>query len=132
MMNGERALSMLETGATAMLVTLALVAGYVVLKRMARQMRKGVDLATRQSIEEVSMRWTDEGRLHVHVALPHGLSGRLVVSFELAQQGGQTPAYEAMNANASLELTLDVPDGAKALVIEAPSEKLFRPLPPRS
>ena len=131
MMNGERALSMLETGATAMLVTLALVAGYVVLKRMARQMRKGVDLATRQSIEEVSMRWQD-GRLHVHVALPQGLSGRLVVSFELAQQGGQTPAYEAMNANASLELTLDVPDGAKALVIEAPSEKLFRPLPPRS
>ena len=131
MMNGERALSMLETGATAMLVTLALVAGYVVLKRMARQMRKGVDLATRQSIEEVSMRWQD-GRLHVHVALPQGLSGRLVVSFELAQPGVQTPAYEAMNANASLELTLDVPDGAKALVIEAPSEKLFRPLPPRS
>ena len=131
MMNGERALSMLETGATALLVTLALVAGYVVLKRMARQMRKGVDLATRQSIEEVSMRWQD-GRLHVHVALPQGLSGRLVVSFELAEQGGQTPAYEAMNANATLELTLDVPDGAKALVIEAPSEKLFRPLPPRS
>ena len=131
MMNGERALSMLETGATALLVTLALVAGYVVLKRMARQMRKGVDLATRQSIEEVSMRWQD-GRLHVHVALPQGLSGRLVVSFELAEQGGQTPAYEAMNANASLELTLDVPAGAKALVIEAPSEKLFRPLPPRS
>jgi len=131
MMNGERALSMLETGATAMLVTLALVAGYVVLKRMARQMRKGVDLATRQSIDEVSMRWQD-GRLHVRVALPQGLSGRLVVSFELAEQGGQTPAYEAMNANATLELTLDVPDGAKALVIEAPSEKLFRPLPPRS
>ena len=131
MMNGERALSMLETGATAMLVTLALVAGYVVLKRMARQMRKGVDLATRQSIDEVSMRWQD-GRLHVHVALPQGLSGRLVVSFELAEQGRQTPAYESMNANASLELTLDVPDGAKALVIEAPSEKLFRPLPLRS
>ena len=131
MMNGERALSMLETGATALLVTLALVAGYVVLKRMARQMRKGVDLATRQSIDEVSMRWQD-GRLHVHVALPQGLSGRLVVSFELAEQGGQTPAYEAMNANASLELTLDVPDGAKALVIEAPSEKLFRLLPPQS
>jgi len=131
MMNGERALSMLETGATALLVTLALVAGYVVLKRMARQMRKGVDLATRQAIDEVSMRWQD-GRLHVHVALPQGLSGRLVVSFELAEQGGQTPAYEAMNANASLELTLDVPDGAKALAIEATSEKLFRPLPPRS
>ena len=131
MMNGERALSMLETGATALLVTLALVAGYVVLKRMARQMRKGVDLATRQAIDEVSMRWQD-GRLHVHVALPQGLSGRLVVSFELAEQGGQTPAYEAMNANASLELTLDVPDGAKALVIEAPSEKLFRLLPPQS
>ena len=130
-MNGERALSMLETGATALLVTLALVAGYVVLKRMARQMRKGVDLATRQSIDEVSMRWQD-GRLHVHVALPKGLSGRLVVSFELGEQGVQTPAYEAMNANTSLELTLDVPDGAKALVIEAPSEKLFRPLPLRS
>ena len=122
---------MLETGATALLVTLALVAGYVVLKRMARQMRKGVDLATRQSIDELSMRWQD-GRLHDHVALPQGLSGRLVVSFELVgEQGVQTPAYEAMNANTSLELTLDVPDGAKALVIEAPSEKLFRPLPLR-
>lgn len=131
MMNGERALSMLETGATALLVTLALVAGYVVLKRMARQMRKGVDLATRQAIDEVSMRWQD-GRLHVHVALPQGMSGQLVVSFEPAKQGAQMPAYEAMNASASFELTLDVPDGAKALVIEAPSEKVFRPLPPRS
>ena len=131
-MNSERALSMLETGATALLVTLALVAGYVVLKRMARQMRKGVDLATRQSIDEVSMRWKDDGRLHVQVALPQGLSGRLVVSFEPTKQGAQMPAYEAMNATTSLELTLDVPDGAKALIIEAPSEKLFRPLPPRS
>ncbi len=131
MMNGERALSMLETGATAMLVTLALVAGYVVLKRMARQMRKGVDLATRQSIDEVSMRWQD-GRLHVHIALPQGMSGRLGVSFEPTKQGAQMPAYEAMNASTSLELTLDVPDGANALVIEAPSEKLFRPLPLRS
>ena len=77
------------------------------------------------------MRWHN-GRLHVHVVLPQGLSGRLVVSFELAEQGVQTPAYEAKNATTSLELTLDVPDGAKALVIEAPSEKVFRPLPPRS
>ena len=131
MMNGERALSMLETGATALLVTLTLVAAYVVLKRMARQMRKGVDLATRQSIDEVSMRWQD-GRLHVHVALPQGMSGRLTVSFEPTKQGAQMPAYEATKASTSLELTLDVPDGAKALVIEAPSEKLFRPLPPLS
>lgn len=131
-MNGERALSMLEIGATALLVTLVLVASYVVLKRMARQMRKGVDLATRQSIDEVSMRWHDDGRLHVHVALPQGMSGRLGVSFEPTKKGAQMPAYEAMNASASLKLNLDVPDGAKALVIEAPSEKLFRPLPPRS
>ena len=41
-MNGESVLSMLETGATALLVTLALVAAYVILKRMARQMRKGL------------------------------------------------------------------------------------------
>jgi hypothetical protein len=131
-MNGERALSMLETGATALLVTLALVAGYVVLKRMARQMRKGVDLATRQSIDEVSMRWQDDDRLQVHIALPQGMSGQLVVSFEPGKQGAQMPAYEAMNASSSFELTLDVPDGAKALVVEAPSEKVFRPLPPRS
>ena len=125
-------LSMLETGATALLVTLALVAAYVVLKRMARQMRKGVDLATRQSIDEVSMRWKDDGRLHVHIALPQGMSGRLAVSLELADQGVQTPVYEAKNASTSLEITLDVPESAKALVIEVPSEKLFRPLPPRS
>ncbi len=131
-MNGERVLSMLETGATALLVTLALVAAYVVLKRMARQMRKGVDLATRQSIDEVNMRWQDDGRLHIHVALPQGMSGRLSISFEPEEEGAKTPVYEAMNASESLELALDVPDAVKALVIEAPSEKLFRPLPPRS
>lgn len=131
-MNGERVLSMLETGATALLVTLALVAAYVVLKRMARQMRKGVDLATRQSIDEVTMRWQDDGRLHIHVALPQGMSGRLSISFEPEEEGAKTPVYEAMNASESLELALDVPDAVKALVIEAPSEKLFRPLPPRS
>lgn len=131
-MNGERVLSMLETGATALLVTLALVAAYVVFKRMARQMRNGVDLATRQSIDEVRMRWQDDGRLHIHVALPQGMSGRLGVSFEPEEEGAQTPVYEAMNAPASLDLSLDVPDAAKALVIEAPSEKLFRPLPSRS
>ena len=131
-MNGERVLSMLETGATALLVTLALVAAYVVLKRMARQMRKGVDLATRQSIDEVTMRWQDDGRLHIHVALPQGMSGRLSISFEPEEEGVKTPVYEAMNASESLELALDVPDAVKALVIEAPSEKLFRPLPPRS
>ena len=131
-MNGERVLSMLETGATALLVTLALVAAYVVLKRMARQMRKGVDLATRQSIDEVNMRWQDDGRLHIHVALPQGMSGRLSISFEPEEEGAKTPVYEAMNASESLELALDVPDAVKALVIEAPSQKLFRPLPPRS
>ena len=131
-MNGERVLSMLETGATALLVTLALVAAYAVLKRMARQMRKGVDLATRQSIDEVTMRWQEDGRLHIRVALPRGMSGRLGVSFEPAEEGAQTPVYEAMNAPASLELALDVPGSAKALVIEAPTEKLFRPLPSRS
>lgn len=131
-MNGERVLSMLETGATALLVTLALVAAYVVLKRMARQMRKGVDLATRQSIDEVTMRWQDDGRLHIHVALPQGMSGRLSISFEPEEEGAKMPVYEAMNASESLELALDVPDAVKALVIEAPSEKLFRPLPPRS
>jgi hypothetical protein len=131
-MNGERLLSMLETGATALLVTLALVAAYVVLKRMARQMRKGVDLATRQSIDEVTMQWQDDGRLHIHVALPQGMSGRLSISFEPEEEGRETPVHKAMNASKSLELSLDVPVAAKALVIETPSEKLFRPLPHRS
>jgi hypothetical protein len=131
-MNGERLLSMLETGATALLVTLALVAAYVVLKRMALQMRKGVDLATRQSIDEVTMQWQDDGRLHIHVALPQGVSGRLSISFEPEEEGRETPVHEAMNASKSLELSLDVPVAAKALVIETLSEKLFRPLPSRS
>lgn len=125
-------LSMLETGATALLVTLALVAAYVVLKRMARQMRKGVDLATRQSIDEVTMRWQNDGRIHIHVALPQGMSGRLGVFFEPTEDANEKPVYETMNASSSIELSLDVPDVAKALVIEAPTEKLFRPLPPRS
>ena len=78
-MNGERVLSMLETGATALLVTLALVAAYVILKRMARQMRKGVDLATRQAIDAVTMNWMGDGRLHIRIELPNGMARRLVL-----------------------------------------------------
>ena len=131
-MNGERVLSMLETGATALLVTLALVAAYVVLKRMAGQMRKGVDLATRQSIDEVTMRWQNDGRIHIYIVLPQGMSGRLGLSFEPTDDVNGKPVFETINASSSIELALDVPDAAKALVIEAPSEKLFRPLPPQS
>jgi hypothetical protein len=57
------------------------------------------------------------------------MSGRLSISFEPAEKGAKTPVHEAMNAPKSLDLSLDVPDAAKAVVIEAPSEKLFRPLP---
>lgn len=131
-MNGERVLSMLETGATALLVTLALVAAYIVLKRMARQMRKGVDLATHQSIEQVIIRWQNDGRIHIHIALPQGMSGRLSISFEPTADGIEKPVYETIDASSSIEVALDVPDTAKTLVIEAPSEKLFRLLPPRS
>jgi len=70
--------------------------------------------------------------LHIHVALPQGMSGRLSISFEPKEDDAGTPVHEAMNASKSLELSLDVPVAAKALVIETPSEKLFRPLPSRS
>jgi hypothetical protein len=131
-MNGERALSMLETGATALLVTLALVAAYVILKRMARQMRKGVDLATRQAIDAVTMNWLDDGRLHIRIELPQGMAGRLVLSFESKEGQVGSPVHEANDASTSIDLSVDVPDEARALVVEASAEKLFRPLPSRS
>ena len=131
-MNVERVLSMLENGATALLVTLALVSAYVILKRMARQMRKGVDLATRQAIDAVTMNWMDDGRLHIRIELPRGMAGRLVLSFESKEGQVGPPVHEANDATTSIEVSLDVPDKAKALVIEAPAEKLFRPFPSRS
>ena len=131
-MNGERVLSMLETGATALLVTLALVAAYVILKRMARQMRKGVDLATRQAIDAVTMNWMGDGRLHIRIELPNGMAGRLVLSFESKEGKVGPPVHEASDATTSIEVSLDVPDQAQALVVEAPAEKLFRPFPSRS
>ena len=131
-MNGERVLSMLETGATALLVTLALVAAYVILKRMARQMRKGVDLATRQTIDAVTMNWMGDGRLHIRIELPNGMAGRLVLSFQSKEGLVGSPVHEANDATSTIELIIDVPDQARALIVEAPAEKLFRPLPSRS
>ena len=131
-MNGERVLSMLETSATALLVTLALVAAYVILKRMARQMRKGVDLATRQAIESVTMNWMDDGRLNIRLELPNGMAGRLVLSFESKEGQVEPLVHEANDATTSIDVSVDVPDQAQALIVEAPAEKLFRPLPSRS
>ena len=131
-MNGESVLSMLETGATALAVTLALVAAYVILKRMARQMRKGVDLATHQAIDAVTMNWMDDGRLHIRIELPHGMAGRLVLSSE-SKEGQVGPSvHEVNNTSTSIDVSVDVPGEAQALIIEAPAEKLFRPLPSRS
>ena len=131
-MNGERVLSMLETGATALLVTLALVAAYVILKRMARQMRKGVDLATRQAIDAVTMNWMGDGRLHIRIELPNGMAGRLVLSFESKEGQVGSPVHEANDASTSIDVSVDVPGEARALVVEVSAEKLFRPLPSRS
>lgn len=131
-MNGERVLSMLETAATALLVTLALVAAYVILKRMARQMRKGVDLATRQAIDAVTMNWMGDGRLHIRIELPNGMAGRLVLSFESKEGQVGPPVHEANDAATTIDVSVDVPDQAQALIVEAPAEKLFRPLPSRS
>ena len=123
---------MLETGATALLVTLALVAAYVILKRMARQMRKGVDLATRQAIDAVTMNWLDDGRLHIRIELPQGMAGRLVLFFESKEGQVGSPVHEANDASTSIDVSVDVPGEARALVVEASAEKLFRPLPSRS
>ena len=123
---------MLETGATALLVTLALVAAYIILKRMARQMRKGVDLATRQAIDAVTMNWMDDGRLHIRIELPNGMAGRLVLSFESKEGQVGPPVHETNDAATTIDVSVDVPDQAQALIVEAPAEKLFRPLPSRS
>ena len=131
LMSGDRFISMVETGVAALLVTLALVTGYIIIKRMVRQMRKGVVLATRQSIDEVTLSWATDGRLHIHVHLPSGMSGRLVVFAENEQGRPEKPAFEYIDATESIEASIDVPSDARAIVIEAPTEKLYRPIPTR-
>jgi hypothetical protein len=95
-------------------------------------MRKGVDLATRQAIDAVTMNWLDDGRLHIRIELPQGMAGRLVLSFESKEGQVGSPVHEANDASTSIDLSVDVPDEARALVVEASAEKLFRPLPSRS
>ncbi len=131
-MSSEGFLGIVETGVAALLVTLALVSGYIIVKRMAHQMRKGVDLATGQSINEVTFDWAKDDTLHIHVDLPRGMSGRLVISFESEQGILGTPVYQSEGVTESIDVFVDVPDEARAMVIEAPNEKLFRPLPIRS
>lgn len=131
-MTGDRFVSIIETGVTALLVTLALVAGYIILRRMARQMRKGVDLATSQSIDDVEMRWKGDGTLYVRVQLPQGMTGRLSISIEAGGKGLLPPAYEVEDASGPIEINIHVPIEAEAIVVQAPSEKLYRPLPRRN
>jgi hypothetical protein len=99
---------------------------------MARQMRKGVDLATRQAIDAVTMNWMGDGRLHIRIELPNGMAGRLVLSFEFKEGQVGPPVHEANDAATTIDVSVDVPDQAQALIVEAPAEKLFRPLPSRS
>ena len=127
-MTGAQLQSLLETGTQALLLTLALVAGYVILRRMANQMRKGVDLATKPSIEAVEVVWDGTGPLTLRITSPQGIQGGLSIAFE--RHGGlpPEPGPEVRSEAAIVEVELQVPDGAKAIAISTASEKIIRPL----
>lgn len=129
-MTGEGLFSFIETGTRALLVTFALVAGYIILRRMARQMRKGVDIATRQSIEGLDMHWGEEGRLHIRLELT-GTLGKVAIHFE-GDQKSETAASHVLEPDSRLvRKELDVPASSHSIVIATDSERIYRRLPVR-
>jgi hypothetical protein len=129
-MTGTQLQSLLETGTQALLLTLVLVAGYVILRRMANQMRKGVDLATKPSIEAVEVIWDGTGPMTLRITSPQGIPGGVSIAFE--RDGGlpTEPGPEVSAESGVIVVELQVPDGAKALAISTASEKIIRPLKP--
>jgi hypothetical protein len=131
-MTGTQLQSLLETGTHALLLTLALVAAYVILRRMANQMRKGVDLATKPSIESVEMNWDGQGPLLLRITSSQGIPGGLSIVFECDGGLQPKPGPELSIEATVTEVELQVPDGAKAVAITTASEKIIRPLQARS
>lgn len=128
-MTGEGFFSFIETGSHALLVTLALVAAYIILRRMARQMRKGVDIATRQSIQRLEMQWNEEGRLRVQIELSTGANGTLTIHFEGSESGEKQSPIEVAVLASPLVQEFNVPAGAHGIVIATDSERIYRRLP---
>lgn len=129
-MTGTQLQSLLETGTQALLLTLVLVAGYVILRRMANQMRKGVDLATTPSIEAVEVVWDGTGPMTLRITASQVIPGGLSIAFE--RHGGLPPEHgpEVSVEAPVTEVQLHVPDAAKAIAITTASEKIIRPLKP--
>ena len=129
-MTGEGFFSFIETGTRALLVTLALVAGYIILRRMARQMRKGVDIATRQSIEGLDMHWGEGGQLHIRLELT-GTQGKIAIHFEGDQKAEAAASHVFEPDSRLVRKEFDVPTSAHSVVIATDSERIYRRLPVR-
>jgi hypothetical protein len=129
-MTGEGFFSFIETGTRALLVTFALVAGYIILRRMARQMRKGVDIATRQSIEGLDMHWGEEGRLYVGLELT-GTQGKITIHFEGDPNTEAAASHILEPETLQVNEDFDVPAYAHSIVIATDSERIYRRLPVR-
>ena len=129
-MTGEGFFSFIETGTRALLVTFALVAGYIILRRMARQMRKGVDIATRQSIEGLDMHWGEEGRLHIRLELT-GTLGKVAIHFEGDEKAESAASHVLEPDSRLVRKEFDVPASSHSIVIATDSERIYRRLPVR-
>lgn len=131
-MTGTQLQSILETGSQALLLTFTLVAAYVILRRMASQMRKGVDLATQASIKQVEVKQDGRGGLLLRIECTQGIPRGVSVAFELSEGFSPEAEIELNQVNPVTEVELRVPDGAKAIAIISESEKIIRPLRPVS
>lgn len=128
-MSGEGFFSFIETGTRALLVTLAIVTGYIVLRRMARQMRKGVDIATRQTIDGVEMHWVEDGRLSIRLELTNGAQGGFSVHFEGGEDQTEVAAFATDDGSTMFSREFEVPAHAHTVVISTASERIYRRLP---
>jgi len=131
-MTGEGFFSFIKTGSRALLVTFALVAAYIILRRMARQMRKGVDIATRQSIQGLEMLWNEEGQLRMQIELSTGTNGKLTIHFEGSESGEKHCPIEVAVHASSIVQEFEVPAGVHSIVIAIDSERIYRRLPASS
>jgi len=127
-MTGNELYAALETGVLALLLTGFLVTAYVVLRRMASQMHKGVVQATVAQLEEVHIRRLEDGQVHIELSIPPDWKGTVSMAFEMTGEQMGDVFFTSTDPIDSIECTERVPDQACALVIDVPGQKLYRTL----
>ena len=128
-MTGNQLYAALETGVWALLVTVLMVVAYVVVRRMATQMHKGVVKASPAVLEELLIRRMEDGQLLIELAIPPHWKGTIAMAYELEDGMKMEAFYTSIDPVESIEYTQLIPEGARALIIDVPGQKLYRALP---